>query len=335
MNKDLELWQFIDDRLAIDQLVMLLVVAESRGSSPGRPGYKMAVGCDGELAGSIGGGLMEVNLVEQCRAILASSGQEHDPNHSEASYLIKQVHRANSSDSSGMICSGQQTVIFKLLGPYDQSMVTGIIGSIRDRTRNYLTISKDKFDVLPAGSLDLAAQMGDKDHSFTRPTNDDFLYLERLGKKHELIIAGGGHCALALSEIMSRMDFYIHIIDDSPQLNTLNKNEFADRVTLIDDYARIGEFIEGGDNVYVAVMTLGYASDAIVIRQLIHKPFKYFGVLGSKAKMATLLKNLADEGYPADVISNIRTPIGIDIGSQTPDEIAVSICAEIISVKNA
>jgi xanthine dehydrogenase accessory factor len=82
-------------------------------------------------------------------------------------------------------------------------------------------------------------------------------------------------------------------------------------------------------------MTLGYASDELVIRALIDKDFRYFGVLGSNAKMSIMLRKLIKEGLPANKLSSIRTPIGLPIRSRTPEEIAVSIAAEIISVKNA
>jgi xanthine dehydrogenase accessory factor len=82
-------------------------------------------------------------------------------------------------------------------------------------------------------------------------------------------------------------------------------------------------------------MTLGYESDATVIRKLFDRDFKYFGVLGSRAKMATLWRQLKNEGFYAEKLNRIRTPIGIEINSRTPEEIAVSIAAEIIAVKNA
>ena len=104
---------------------------------------------------------------------------------------------------------------------------------------------------------------------------------------------------------------------------------------MIKSYEDIGELIVGGENVYVVVMTLGYKFDEIVIRRLIDKNFKYFGVLGSKAKMKTLLKNLERENFPKEKLNQIRTPIGLPINSRTPEEIAVSIAAEIIAVKNS
>ena len=131
------------------------------------------------------------------------------------------------------------------------------------------------------------------------------------------------------------MGFSIHVFDDRPELNTLEKNEFAEEITIIDSYGDIAKHIEGNNRTYVVVMTLGYKTDAIVIRELLGRRFKYFGVLGSKAKMSTLLRELKSQGYPQEALNAIRTPIGIPINSHTPEEIAVSIAAEIISVKNA
>ena len=134
---------------------------------------------------------------------------------------------------------------------------------------------------------------------------------------------------------MSKMDFYISLFDDRPELNTIDKNRFADKIEIVDTYDSIDSFIRSAPNAYVVVMTLGYKSDEIVIRKLCGKEFKYFGVLGSRAKMSTLMKALHEEGLPADKMARIRTPIGLSINSRTPEEIAVSIAAEIISVKNA
>jgi xanthine dehydrogenase accessory factor len=82
-------------------------------------------------------------------------------------------------------------------------------------------------------------------------------------------------------------------------------------------------------------MTLGYKSDKTVMKALLDLEFKYFGVLGSKAKMKAVMRELIDEGHPKQRLDRIHTPIGLPINSHTPEEIAVSIVAEIIAVKNA
>ncbi len=319
MKKELQLWQFIVERLEQKQSVMFLVVAESSGSSPGRQGFKMAVAED-ELFGSIGGGVMEVSLVELAKSKSKSQSSKFK--------VLEQIHRKDSPDSSGMICSGEQTVIFIELNSEHLETVQEIIAALENQETCGLRISNSKFQI-SEGVLD------DFDCSFERQSENEFIYQEKLGYKNKLFIIGGGHCALALSGLMSKMDFHISLFDDRPDLNTLDKNEFVHNKIIIESYEKIGEYISSGGNHYVVVMTLGYKFDEIVIRNLFERNFKYFGVLGSRAKMALLFGDLKKDGFDKDRLSRIRTPIGVKINSRTSEEIAVSIAAEIIAVKNA
>ncbi len=326
MSEELYLWQFISSQLKDSEPVMLLVVAESSGSSPGRAGYKMAVAADGELTGSIGGGVMEVNLVERCRKLLSEPGAVATGFHKPQ--LIEQVHQKNAPNSSGIICSGKQTVIIKRLASSDSDTVNSIVNGLHQPKPMAFEISNLKFQIIE-NTTDSSP------HYFQRTQEMDFVYQEQLGRIKELFIIGGGHCALALSELMSKLNFHITIFDDRRELNTLEKNRFADKIELIESYENIGALIPTGPDIYVVVMTIGYATDEIAIRSLLDMEFKYLGVLGSKAKMKVLLRTLENEGLPADRLSRIHTPIGLPINSHTPEEIAVSIAAEIISVKNA
>jgi len=320
MNKELEIWQFAAVKLKQNESLMLLVVAESKGSSPGRQGFKMIVAKD-DLCGSIGGGLMEVALVELAKVKSKKAKVE------SKSEIVEQVHRKNLANSSGMICSGKQTVILFRLDSSHLQSVEEIISALENYRNLKFQISNFKFQVLEN-------QSNDFDFRFEKSGENEFIYEEKLGFKNKLFIIGGGHCALALSELMSKMDFFITLFDDRADLNTLAKNEFVHEKKIIENYENIDEFIESGANHFVVVMTLGYKFDEIVIRKLFDKNFKYFGVLGSKAKMKTLLKSLEKEGFDKEKLAKIHTPIGLPINSHTPEEIAVSIAAEIIAVKN-
>ncbi len=320
MKKELELWQFAAAALKRNQSVVLLVVAESKGSSPGRVGFKMAIAED-DLRGSVGGGVMEVNLVEQARFKI------QDSRFKIASEIVWQSHKKNSANSSGMICSGEQTIIFYKLNFVDLPAIRKIVSTLKNHKLKVLQITSNNFEVLEN-------QSNDFDFRFERQSENEFLFQEKLGFKNKLFIIGGGHCALALSELASKMDFHISLFDDRPDLNTLAKNKFVHAKTIVENYEKIGDFIPSGAKHFIVVMTLGYQSDEIVIRGLLDKDFKYFGVLGSKAKMATLLRNLREEGFSKEKLDKIYTPIGLQINSRTPEEIAVSIAAEIIRVKN-
>ncbi|MBP6005280.1 MAG: XdhC family protein, partial [Pyrinomonadaceae bacterium] len=203
-----------------------------------------------------------------------------------------------------------------------------IVANLLQRNPTTFELSNVKFQIAEK-VLDLSHRF------FTRTSETEFIYSEKLGTANELFIIGGGHCALALSEMMSKLDFRISVFDDRPELNTIRKNQFVDEITIIEGYEKIGDHIPNGDDIYVVVMTLGYKFDEIVIRSLFDHDIGYFGVLGSRAKMKTLMTALENEGFDRERLARIRTPIGIPINSHSPEEIAVSIAAEIISVKNA
>lgn len=329
MKKDLELWQFIAKCLKNGEKVMLLVVVESVGSSPGRQGFKMAVGTEGSLFGSIGGGIMEIKLVELAKSHLQNNvaTSSDKTTRYNTPFLKKQIHNKNAAhDQSGMICSGEQTILFYPLEKTHLTTVKKIVSALENNTLAVLKWDAQYFELFDNQRLT-------DNFTFVFADIDTFVYVENLGFKQQLYIIGGGHCALALSELMAKMDFQIHLFDDRLDLNTLQKNTFAHCIETA-NYATIGDKIPSGPDVYVVVMTVGYRTDAVVIRQLLDKNIRYLGVLGSASKMKTLLQLLENEGFNSDILRGIHTPIGVAINSRTPEEIAVSIAAEIIFIKN-
>lgn len=319
MKKELNIWQFVEKQLATHEKIMLLVVVESKGSSPGRQGFKMAVGTEGGLHGSIGGGIMEIKLAELAKNRL----QEGDI----LPFFKKQIHNKEvTHDQSGMICSGKQTILFFTLQKKDLPTIKCLVFYLKKNIPTVLKISGQNLAIFENITLT-------DPFNFVFIDETSFVVTENLGFKNELYIVGGGHCALALSELMSKMDFYIHLFDDRSDVNTVEKNKFVHQKHLV-DYEQIGVYIPSGNNVYVVVMTVGYRTDTVVLRQLLGKNVRYLGVLGSAAKMKTLLEELKKEGFSDEILKGIHTPIGLTIRSQTPEEIAVSIAAEIISVKN-
>jgi xanthine dehydrogenase accessory factor len=319
MKKEYELWQFVANRLKNAGKVMLLVVVESSGSSPGRQGFKMAVDTEGSLCGSIGGGMMEIKLVELAKDRLQKG--------ETASFLTQQIHNKTAPQhQSGMICSGEQTILFCCLQKSDAKTVQILLSALKKNAPAVLKWTPQYFQVF-------AHQKLADDYTYIYADPSAFVYAENVGFKNQLYIIGGGHCALALSELMTKLDFHIHLFDDRSEVNTIQKNKFAHQISVV-DYDRVGEQIPSGKNVYVVVMTVGYRTDAVVIRQLLNKNVRYLGILGSAAKMATLLDALENEGFSPNILRGIYTPIGLDIKSRTPEEIAVSIAAEIVLVKN-
>jgi len=322
------MWQFIASRLKKKQCVMLLVVAHSSGSSPGRQAFKMAVGEDDAISGSIGGGIMEVKLVELAKAKLREKA--------EFTALKRQIHQKTAPQyQSGMICSGEQTVLFWTLEEQHLRSVTTAIHCLKKHHPALLRMEKGgtntSFEIT---KIQKKAEETLSDPRFESSDDTNFVFEAPLGFINRLYIIGGGHCALALSELMSKLDFHISLFDDRPDLNTLKKNQYVAEKIIVNNYDEVGHFIPEGTHIYVVIMTIGYRTDEQVLRQLLKKSVRYLGVLGSAAKIDTLMQRLRTEMGNMDVFSRIHAPIGLKINSQTPQEIAISIAAEIISEKN-
>ncbi|MEI6947198.1 XdhC family protein [Paraflavisolibacter sp. H34] len=319
MNKQLITWQFIHKSLSKGIPVMLLYVLHSKGSSPGRQGFFMAVNAAGEMEGSIGGGIMEHKLVERAKDKLVSGEEEHT--------LRLQVHDKSARHQSGMICSGEETVFLYRVHADEIALIERMVHCLQQNGDGLLALS-------PAGIRFLEGAAPDGDYYFQKISDDDWKYEEKIGYKNQLYLVGGGHCALAFSRLLYNMDFYTRLYEDRPHLNTLQKNFYVHEKHILSDYSELRHYIPSGPHHYVVVMTVGYRSDDTAVRALLGKEFAYFGLLGSAHKIAQMFTAYRSEGLPEEWLQRIHAPIGLPIHSQTPEEIAVSIAAEIIQVKN-
>jgi xanthine dehydrogenase accessory factor len=319
MQQQLVTWELISNSLQQHIPVMLLYVLQSHGSSPGRQGFLMAVNKAGQVAGSIGGGIMEHKFVEMAKEQLQ---------HFATSYSIHlQVHdKSAPRHQSGMICSGDQTILLYKLLPEHESTVNQIISCLQQRQQGTLQLSP----------LGLAFQPGTTAPSeFTMQSEIDWFYQEPIGFRDQLFIIGGGHCSLALSQLMAQLGFFVHVFEDRDNLHTLDDNKAAHEKTVLRDYNQVKELIPDGDHHYVTIMTVGYRTDDIVVRALFNKKFRYCGLLGSAAKVKKMFDTYLDEGIDAAFLSRMHAPMGLNINSHTPAEIAISIAAEIIQTRNA
>ena len=291
--------------------IVFLFVLNSDGSSPGRKGFHMIVDSEGDMDGSIGGGFMEHKLIELSKKILLEG--RFTP------FVKHQIHQADiDKNKSGMICSGHQTIAFYYFDKEDAAHLHVLT------TENRLLLNEKGIASLHADSaekveIDLESERWE--------------YILDMNTGPEIYILGGGHVGLALSRVMKQLGFYVHVFDDREGLNTLENNVYAD-VKKVISYEDAASYIPASEEVYVVLVSFGFRTDEMCMRQLLGKKFKYFGVMGSEAKMEKLIQNLLDDGYLQDDIDQVHTPIGLPIHSKTPEEIAISIAAEIISIKN-
>ncbi len=321
MKKQLAIWNLISKSVKEKIPVMLLYVLESYGSSPGRQGFCMAVNADGQMEGSVGGGIMEYKFVE-----LAKQRLKH---HSKETLVKKQVHNKNGGiNKSGMICSGEQTILLYIVQKKDAEAIREIIKSLKNNKIGLLKISYN--------GLEFSKGIHTPENfSYKFIGEDKWYYTENIGYKNHLYIVGGGHCALALSKLMNNLNFYIHLFDNRRDLNTLQKNKVVHEKKYLKNYTALAKHIPSGQNNYVVIMTFGYRTDDEALRSIFNKNFKYLGILGSEKKIEKMFDQYMLEGFDKNILQKIHAPVGIQIKSQTPEEIAVSVGAEIIKVKNA
>jgi xanthine dehydrogenase accessory factor len=321
MNKQIKTWRSILESLQKNIPSMLLYVLESTGSSPGRQGFFMTVNSNGEMEGSIGGGIMEHKFVEMAKKRLKEQGSSEQE-------IRKQIHdKSAAKDQSGMICSGEQTILLYPVQNKDEKHMQNLISSLQENKNGTLSLSP--------GGIEFENAVPRKDFEFKLRTEDDWLYKERTGYKNQLFIIGGGHCALAFSKLMSELDFYIRVYDGREDLKTMLENGFAHEKHIVNSYSELKEMVPAGIDHYVAIMTFGYRTDDIALRALLNKEFRYLGLLGSRSKIEKMFDDYRKQGIDEKFLQRIHSPIGLLIKSQTPEEIAVSIAAEIIKVKNA
>jgi xanthine dehydrogenase accessory factor len=315
----LKSWNLILNSLKKQIPVMLLYVLDSKGSSPGRQGFMMAVNATGDMEGSIGGGIMEYKFVEMAKEKL----KEHET----IQTIRKQIHDKSAADNqSGMICSGEQTLLMYTVSAQDINSITQLVDSLKMHKNGTLEISEK--------GLAFSTAIPRQDYYYNYTSEQQWIYREKTGPLQQLTIIGGGHCSLALSRLMGNMGFYIRVYDNRSGLKTMEENTYANEKLFVDNYPELQTLIADNENEYVVVMTLGYRTDADVVMALAGKKFRYIGVLGSKNKMQKLKAEFIQKGLPESWLEKIYAPIGLAIQSQTPEEIAVSIAGEIVKIKN-
>ena len=148
-----------------------------------------------------------------------------------------------------------------------------------------------------------------------------------------LLIVGGGHIGKALATIGDLCGFSVAVVDDRPEYANQERFPEADRVIRGDFAEALREFPIDA-NTYVVTVTRGHRHDEVSLREVVRRGgAAYVGMIGSKRRVGAVLKHLVDDGLDPDAVGRVHTPIGLDIGAETPEEIAVAIMAEVVQVR--
>jgi xanthine dehydrogenase accessory factor len=311
MNK---IWSKALIKLRQGNKLLLLILTDHKGSSPGKQGFKMLVGEDDYLYGTIGGGINEHTAVERAKQMLSDNIDKAE--------LKRFVHSENALEKSGMICSGENTVLFYPIGKVHIDNINEIITALTLKNELTIELSPDFFHIRMSANID-------QQYDFS----EDQVYREVIGYTHQVLIFGGGHVGLALSEQLKMLDFHVSVFDNRPDLDTMESNTFAD-VKQIINYEEINAYIPKKKDVYAVISSFAHIDDKQILKNLLNHDLKYIGMMGSKSKRSEIFKQLEKEGIQKEALEKVSSPIGVNIKSNTAAEIAVSIAAELIDYKN-
>ncbi len=318
--KELDIWIFIYNKINKNIKVNLLLVADSSLSSPGKTGFKMAVSEDVETVGSIGGGIMEFNTLNEIRGILTAE----EP----VNFIRKLVHsKSKEGESSGLICGGTQTLIVITITKEYRDIVKDIIDSIEEQNNGLLIIN-------PFGLTFNKNKENFEQTTLVHESDENWQYEENIGHQNTIYIVGGGHVGLALAQAFANLDFYIVIFDERDDVITMKNNTYANK-KIIGAYSEVGKYIRETKMSYIVIVTPNHDGDKVALGSVIKKKVRYIGLMGSAKKSKSVFTILESEGINPELFSKVYTPVGMEIEAESPEEIAISIAAEIIKIKNA
>ena len=297
--RDMKIWQSILDQ-PDDETLCLIIVSNSAGSSPGKKGFKMVVNADGRLAGTIGGGIMEKRIIDSVISNLDTPKNRFQ----------RLDHRKGSEHASGLNCSGWQEIIIAYISPEERQVISDIVTSYHDKSSTTLFVYASFITLFPPA------------------TSEELLYQELVAQPDLVYIFGGGHVGTAIANQLILLDYNVTVFDPREEISKFHpdpKSYTFKNGTISDLQSTIIE----GNHTYLIITSNSIDNDIEALRYCMEKNVKYIGFMGSKSKIQMAKTRLNSD------LNEIHTPIGIKLPNETPAEIAVSVAAELITIKNS
>ena len=327
------------------------------GSAPRAVGAKYLVNKDGTSVGSIGGGCVEAEVWQQAQKVMEKGKGEV-------------LHFRLSSEQlaeGGLICGGDIDIFLeplkeKFLRIYqevvriEQKGGSAILATLITVDDDYPRVEGSKILIRPGGEkvgflfddgglekgiLEegeillkerkpkvVALSSGREDSAWKKVE----VLLEPIFSEPTVYIFGAGHVSQQLAPLVKRVHFKVVVIDDREMFANRARFPEADEI-IVSEFERCFDQLNIDDSSYLVIVTRGHLYDAFVLEQAVKTDAGYIGMIGSKKKIRTLYQNLMKKGIPKETLNRVYAPIGLDIDSETPEEIAVSIVAELIKVR--
>jgi xanthine dehydrogenase accessory factor len=315
----------------------LATVIDRSGSAPRSAGAKMLVRQDGEIAGTVGGGILEAQVRELAGMVL----NEHR--------VAIQGFKFNGKDAASMdaICGGQVEVLVEWIDvddPETAAVIQGLKESLGNHQKAWLLtlLSNEKSSTSHALIKEDGFVTGDLPGSVSvdsivairtpqqRQIDQGMLMIEPVNIAGSALIFGAGHVSRSLAEFTHAVGFRTVVIDDRPEYANRERFPHADELTVLDSFSDLVKKVEFDRDSYVVIVTRGHLNDQDVVEQVLKTNAAYIGMIGSRRKCELIFQDLRRKGYSDADIQRVHAPIGIPIRAETPEEIGVSIVAEMI-----
>lgn len=163
--------------------------------------------------------------------------------------------------------------------------------------------------------------------------NEEKIYIEFLRKEYNVVVCGAGHISISIINMCRLLELPVTVIDDRLTFTNNAKRAGADNV-ICESFEKALDKITGDNGTFFIIVTRGHRYDQICLEKIIEKENAYIGMIGSKVRVRKVLDYIEEQGISREKLNKVYTPIGLNIGAETPAEIAVAIMAQIIEVKN-
>lgn len=324
---------------------LLCQVVETRGSTPQKAGALMLVGLEGGQVGTLGGGCVEAEVKQQAIRRIGTPGAE----------LFRYILDHDYAWADGLICGGRMVILAECIHglavrayfeAYRRLLETGqgfteAIAVDPERCGASRLGARWLFDAdgtLVAGWPDEKAPADVSEHiaplhDRPRPhVHGGIAWLPTLPRVR-LVIVGAGHVGQAVATLAAQTDFDVWIIDDRAQYANPERFPAASRI-LVGPIEETLASLEVNTQTYALIVTRGHGHDQEALYQLAPTPAPYVGLIGSRRKIRLIFDSLREMGISDSALDRVSAPVGLDIGSESVEEIAVSIVAELIARRN-
>jgi xanthine dehydrogenase accessory factor len=321
----------------------LATVITRKGSAPRSAGARMLVRADGTTAGTVGGGILEANVTRLAVQVL---------DHHTA---LVENFQFSGEDAASMdsICGGQVDVLVEWVDGADpgwKAVLAGITVASAQHKKAWLLTALPAPGAPPVPLAHGIVQrdgdvVGDLPAGFTVETIFETLqpemfeaagqdwWLEPLETGGTVYIFGAGHVGRSLASFTRAVGFRTVILDDRPEFANPSNVPFADETILLPSYDELFTQRPVDANSFIVIVTRGHLNDQVVLAQALRTPAAYIGMIGSRRKCALIFEDLRSKGFSEADIRRIHAPIGLPIHAETPEEIGISITAEMIQVR--